>query len=87
MQSADFSDGVAQIVDMREWTFISPEISLYFFRPPEGDWILIHSRTRVGTAGAGLIMATLSDRRGWPRRPDPRHLSGSIDLARQSIPR
>jgi hypothetical protein len=48
---------------MREWTFISPEISLYFFRAPEGDWILIHSRWRPGTAGAGLAMATLSDRR------------------------
>jgi hypothetical protein len=42
-----------QIVDMREWTFINPEISLYFFRPPEGDWILIRSRTRAGANGAG----------------------------------
>jgi acyl-CoA thioesterase len=53
-----------QIVDMREWTFINPEISLYFFRPPEGDWILIRSRTRAGANGAGLTMATLSDRKG-----------------------
>jgi hypothetical protein len=53
---------VGQIVDMREWTFINPEISLYFFRPPEGDWILIRSRTRAH--GAGLTMASLSDRKG-----------------------
>jgi hypothetical protein len=64
VQAADFSSGVAQIVDMREWTFINPEISLYFFRPPEGEWILIRSRTRVGAPGAGLTMATLSDRDG-----------------------
>jgi hypothetical protein len=64
VQAADFSSGVAQIVDMREWTFINPEISLYFFRPPEGEWILIRSRTRVGAGGAGLTMATLSDRTG-----------------------
>ena len=64
VQAADFSSGVAQIVDMREWTFINPEISLYFFRPPEGDWILIRSRTRVGAGGAGLTTATLSDRAG-----------------------
>jgi hypothetical protein len=63
VQAADFSSGVAQIVDMREWTFINPEISLYFFRPPAGEWILIRSRTRVGTR-AGLTMATLSDRDG-----------------------
>ena len=64
VQAADFSSGVGQIVDMREWTFINPEVSLYFFRPPEGDWILIRSRTRAGANGAGLTMATLSDRHG-----------------------
>jgi hypothetical protein len=64
VQAADFSSGVAQIVDMRQWTFVNPEISLYFFRPPEGDWILIRSRTRVGAQGAGLTTATLSDRSG-----------------------
>ncbi len=64
VQAADFASGVGQIVDMREWTFINPEISLYFFRPPEGDWILIRSRTRAGANGAGLTMASLSDRQG-----------------------
>lgn len=64
VQAADFSSGVAQIVDMREWTFVNPEISLYFFRAPESDWILIRSRTQVGTNGAGLTIATLSDLRG-----------------------
>jgi hypothetical protein len=64
VQAADFSSGVGQIVDMREWTFINPEISLYFFRPPEGEWILIRSRTRTGPNGAGLTTATLSDRQG-----------------------
>ncbi|QHO75795.1 hypothetical protein ACH79_27475 [Bradyrhizobium sp. CCBAU 051011] len=64
VQAADFASGVGQIVDMREWTFINPEISLYFFRPPEGEWILIRSRTRAGADGAGLTMASLSDRKG-----------------------
>jgi hypothetical protein len=58
VQAADFSSGVAQIVDMREWTFVNPEISLYFFRAPEDQWILIRSRTRVGAHGAGLTTAT-----------------------------
>ena len=64
VQAADFASGVAQIVDMRSWTFINPEISLYFFRPPEGEWILIRAATRVGANGAGLTTATLSDRKG-----------------------
>jgi hypothetical protein len=64
VQAADFSSGVGQIVDMRQWTFINPEISLYFFRAPENEWILIRSRTRVGANGAGLTTATLSDRQG-----------------------
>jgi hypothetical protein len=64
VQAADFSSGVAQIVDMRHWTFINPEISLYFFRPPESQWILIRAATRVGANGAGLTTATLSDLKG-----------------------
>jgi acyl-CoA thioesterase len=64
VQAADFSSGVAQIVDMRQWTFVNPEISLYFFRAPEDEWILIRSRTCVGANGAGLTTATLSDRQG-----------------------
>lgn len=64
VQAADFASGVGQIVDMREWTFVNPEISLYFFRPPQGQWILIRSRTRVGVNGAGLTTATLSDSSG-----------------------
>ena len=40
VQAADFASGVAQIVDMRQWSFVNPEISLYFFRAPEanGSW-------------------------------------------------
>lgn len=64
VQAADFASGVAQIVDMRQWTFINPEISLHFFRAPEGEWILVRARTRVGDRGAGLTLATLSDRKG-----------------------
>jgi acyl-CoA thioesterase len=64
VQAADFASGVAQIVDMRQWTFINPEISLYFFREPQDEWILIRAATRVGERGAGLTMATLSDRQG-----------------------
>jgi hypothetical protein len=64
VQAADFASGVAQIVDMRNWTFINPEISLYFFRPPEGQWILVRAATRVGANGAGLTTATLSDLKG-----------------------
>jgi hypothetical protein len=52
VQAADFSSGVSQIVDMREWTFINPEISLYF-RPPEGEWILIRSRTPPAPTAPG----------------------------------
>jgi acyl-CoA thioesterase len=64
VQAADFASGVAQIVDMRNWTFINPDISLYFFRPPEGQWVLVRASTRVGASGAGLTTATLSDLKG-----------------------
>src|SRR6185503_4870970 len=40
VEAADFSSRVGQIVDMRQWRFVKPEISLYFCRAPEGGWIL-----------------------------------------------
>ncbi|MEW6644821.1 MAG: thioesterase family protein [Pseudomonadota bacterium] len=64
VQAADFASGVSQIVDMRQWSFINPDISLAFYRDPQDDWILIRAHTLVGDAGAGLTRATLSDRRG-----------------------
>jgi len=64
VQAADFASGVSQIVDMREWSFINPEISIAFLRAPRDEWILVRARTQVGEAGAGLTTATLSDRSG-----------------------
>ncbi len=64
VQAADFASGVGQIVDMREWSFVNPEISLHLFRPPREQWILVRAATTVGERGAGLTRATLSDRHG-----------------------
>jgi hypothetical protein len=75
VQTADFSSGVAQIVDMREWTFINPEISVYFFRPPKDQWVLVRSRTRVGVDGAG------ADDSYFERRPRAfRRIDASDDV-------
>lgn len=64
VQAADFASGVSQIVDMRAWSFINPEISIALVRPPRDAWILVRARTMVGEAGAGLATATLADRSG-----------------------
>jgi len=64
VQTADFASGVSQIVDMRAWSFINPEISLHLLRAPREPWILVRATTAVGERGAGLTRATLSDRHG-----------------------
>lgn len=65
VQAADFASGVAQVVDMRKWTFINPEITIHFHRAPVGDWILVRARTHVGQDGAGVASARLADRHGF----------------------
>jgi hypothetical protein len=46
VQAADFASGVAQIVDMRQWSSSIRDQPISF--APGGGWILVRSCTRVG---------------------------------------
>lgn len=65
IQAADFASGISQVVDMKEWSFINPEITIHFQRAPVGDWILVRAHTHVGQDGAGVASARLADRHGF----------------------
>jgi Acyl-CoA thioesterase C-terminal domain/Acyl-CoA thioesterase N-terminal domain len=51
-------------VSMDEYLVINPDLTLYLERPPAGEWILLESRVRVESSGAGVSEGTLSDERG-----------------------
>ena len=64
MAAADFGNGISAAVRWDQFTFVNPELTVYFLREPEGDWIGNDAVTAIDPGGIGLSDATLHDRRG-----------------------
>jgi hypothetical protein len=64
MAAADFGNGISAAVSWDDYTFVNPELTVYFLREPEGDWIGNDAVTAVDPGGIGLADATLHDTRG-----------------------
>jgi hypothetical protein len=64
MAAADFGNGISAAVDWDDYTFVNPELTVYFLRQPAGDWIGNDAATAIEPGGIGLADATLHDARG-----------------------
>jgi hypothetical protein len=62
--AGDFGNGIAAAVPWTTHVFINPDLTLYVERLPEGEWIGLDARTRVGGAGSGVSDSALYDERG-----------------------
>ena len=47
-----------------EYVFINPDLTIYVFREPVGEWICLDARMIVADGGAGFSEAVLYDDRG-----------------------
>jgi hypothetical protein len=63
--SADFTNGVASVIDFAKWTFINADLTVTLARAPVGDWILLNSETILGPDGAGIAVSRLGDAKGY----------------------
>ena len=61
---ADSGNGISGTLDMREWWFINPELTVHLEREPRGEWICLDASTSIQPGGAGLATSILSDLRG-----------------------
>lgn len=61
---ADSGNGISGVLDMSEWWFINPELTVHIEREPRGEWICLDASTSIQTGGAGLATSTLSDADG-----------------------
>jgi Acyl-CoA thioesterase C-terminal domain/Acyl-CoA thioesterase N-terminal domain len=79
---ADSGSGVSSELDLRQWHFINPELTVHLHREAAGEWICLDAQTTISPGGAGLATAVLSDLDGplgsvaqslliAPRRPGP----------------
>ena len=62
--AADCGNGVSNWSPDRSWLFINPDLTVYFARPPEGQWVLLDSVTMLHTSGTGLAESRLFDLSG-----------------------
>ncbi|HEX8742287.1 MAG TPA: thioesterase family protein [Thermoleophilaceae bacterium] len=62
--AADFGNGVSAALDWTDHVFINPDLTIYFVRPPRGEWVGLDSRTAVEADGVGLSESVLHDRDG-----------------------
>lgn len=57
----DSGSGVSSELAWDEWAFLNIDLDVHLLRQPEGEWLLLDSRTRLGPAGTGLAGTTLWD--------------------------
>lgn len=66
--AADFGNGVSSAIDIDEFLFINPDLTVHLARPPVGEWIGMVSHSRYGSdtmsTGAGFAESELYDADG-----------------------
>lgn len=68
--AADSANGISSPLDIRQWQFIPPSLSIHSLRPVQGEWICLDATTLLQTEGVGLTVATLFDEKGMVGRSD-----------------
>jgi hypothetical protein len=61
---ADSGNGVSSELDLRQWRFINPELTVHLHSEAVGEWICLDAQTVISTGGAGLATSVLSDADG-----------------------
>jgi hypothetical protein len=60
----DSGSGVSSELVWDDWAFLNIDLDVHLLRQPESDWLLLDSRTRLGSSGTGLATTTFRDRVG-----------------------
>jgi hypothetical protein len=62
--AADFGNGVSWELDFRRFVFINPDLTIHVWREPDGEWVLLDSRTRLQPGDGATAFSELHDTRG-----------------------
>lgn len=60
----DSANGVGSPLDVRDWTFLSTDLTVHLHRTPVGPWTGIVAETSIGPDGVGTCSAVLHDTDG-----------------------
>lgn len=61
---ADSGSGVSAALDATRWLFINVDVTISLARDPEGEWVLLGSRTAVEPNGSGMARTVVCDEDG-----------------------
>lgn len=61
---ADAINGVGFALDLRRYTFVNADLTVYLHRMPEGEWVRLAATPSPQPTGVGLVEAQIGDRRG-----------------------
>jgi hypothetical protein len=65
LAAADYtSGGTAVVLPLKQWTFVSTDLTVNLARKPMGDWIGLAAKSRLGTTGIGIATSVLHDAAG-----------------------
>jgi hypothetical protein len=70
---ADSGNGISSELDLTNWHFINPELTVHLHREAVGEWICLAAQTAISPNGVGLATSVLSD------------LDGPIGVGAQSL--
>lgn len=59
--AADSGNGISMELSMATHLFINTELSVHLAREPEGEWVALDARTRIGPNGTGVATSELYD--------------------------
>lgn len=62
--AADFGNGISGLFPMDQVTFINPDLSIFLYRLPVGEWVCLDAVTRLGPSGTGMAESVLYDEDG-----------------------
>lgn len=77
--AADSGNGVSGILNIKEYVYINPELTVHLYRYPATEWVGLEARTSISGDGIGLADTTLHDEHGPIGRG-----SQSLYVARQA---
>lgn len=62
--AADSGNGISWVLDFGTHLFVNTELTVHLARMPEGEWVCLDARTRIGPEGIGVAESVIWDERG-----------------------
>jgi hypothetical protein len=62
--AADFGNGISGVLERGRYLYINPDLTVYLYRPPVGDWVALDAVTAVEPIGIGFAESAVYDERG-----------------------